>query len=231
MFRVISYNIRAGLGTDGIRSIRRIASVLDGLRPDIVCLQEVDQHVPRSHLANQPKFLSMRLGMQALFQRNIAFGVGGYGNCVLVKPRAAHCRCHPLPGGGEPRGLLEVEACIDGMELTVLCTHLSTEEGVRELQARRVAEIVADVRKPKVLCGDFNAVRGSATIGPLMDDPILQDAAITANNEAPTYGRRNAGSRIDFVMPSRELTVHSYALMETTASDHLPVVVDLESAS
>ncbi len=230
MFRIVTYNIRSGLGMDGMRSIRRIANVLVDLRPDIVCLQEVDQNVPRSWLANQPKFLGMRLAMQAVFQRNISFGVGGYGNCVLVKPRAGHCRCHRLPGGGEPRGLLEVETHIDGSDITVCCTHLSTDRDARESQARNVAEILATIRRPKILCGDMNDVVGSGALDAIMADPMLQDAAISANSLTPTFGTKEAGRRIDFVLADRRFAVQSYRVVETNASDHLPVVVDLELA-
>ena len=131
MIRVVSYNIRAGLGTDGVRSIRRIAEVLSVLAADVVCLQEVDQHVPRSWLANQPKYLSTRLGMQAAFQKNVHFASGAYGNAILAKPAISDCRCHPLPGTGEPRGLLEVIAPLDGHEVHIFCTHLGLDEDER----------------------------------------------------------------------------------------------------
>lgn len=220
VFRVVSYNIKAGCGMDGLRSIARIAEVLQSLSPDVVCLQEVDQHMMRSWLANQPKYLGMRLSMQAIFQRNINYGVGGFGNCVLAKPKALHCRCHPLPGDGEPRGLLEVTAEVDGREVTVFCTHLSTEAPVRIRQSERIAEILRAVKKPKVLCGDMNDVAGSATIANLLADPALRDSATT---EKPTHG----GQRIDFVLPDLHFDVEAYTAGDSCASDHKPVAVDL----
>lgn len=228
MIRVVTYNIRSGLGTDGIRSIRRIANVLVDLKPDVVCLQEVDQHVPRSWLANQPKFLGMRLGMQAVFQRNISFGVGGYGNCVLVKPRADHCRCHRLPGGGEPRGLLEVQTTVDGNDLLVFCTHLSTAREARELQAAETQKIASRSLGPKILCGDLNDTAGSDTLKSIMADPVLVDSAMSMKNQAPTHGTREAGRRIDFVLVDRRFGIKSYDIVATNASDHQPVVVDIE---
>ena len=225
MFRVVTYNIKTGLGLDGIRSIRRIGEVLASLSPDIICLQEVDQHIPRSWLSNQPKYLSTRLGMQAVFQRNIKYGIGGYGNCILVKPRVLHCRCHPLPGDGEPRGLLELKALIDGHDITVFCTHLAVEAPVRVEQASKVLEIVKSIHGPKVLCGDMNDIRGSRTISILLDEPALGDAALEIDNpDEPTMG----DSRIDYVLPDLHLDVKSYQVIDSNASDHRPVVVDLE---
>lgn len=226
MFRVVTYNIRAGLGTDGVRSIRRIAEVLSVLAPDVVCLQEVDQHVPRSWLANQPKYLSTRLGMQAVFQKNLRFASGAFGNCVLVRPAARDCRCHPLPGTGEPRGLLEVIARMDERDIHVFCTHLSTERDERVQQARAVAEIVRAAHGPKVLCGDMNDRMGSQTLSILLEDPVLRDAALEMD-----MGRVSSfppDSRIDFVLPDLRFNVEAYQVLESHASDHHPIIVDLQ---
>jgi endonuclease/exonuclease/phosphatase family metal-dependent hydrolase len=230
VFRVVTYNIRAGLGTDGVRSIRRIASVLADLNPDIVCLQEVDQHVPRSWLANQPKFLSTRLGMQAVFQRNVSFGAGGFGNCILARPVAEHCRCHRLPGGGEPRGMLEALARLDGQDVAIFCTHLSTEESVRLEQARKVREIVRGHEGPKILCGDMNDVLGSPTLAALLEEPVLRDAALEMDAAAiPTLPAPDP-RRIDFVLADLRFDVQAYRVVDSDASDHRPVVVDLAFA-
>ena len=229
MFRVVSYNIRAGLGMDGRRSIRRVAEVLAPLSPDIVCLQEVDQHAPRSWLANQPKFLSVRLGMQDVFQRNVRFdGGGGFGNCILAKPFAQHCRCHPLPGDGEPRGLLEVTATVSGRHLTAFCTHLALEPHTRIEQARKVLEIVRSARGPRILCGDMNDVLGSRTLSILLDDPVLRDVALEFDAGGIATYPPGGGKRIDFVLADLALTVKSYEVVDSQVSDHLPLVVDFE---
>lgn len=227
MFRVVCYNIRAGLGMDGRRSIRRIADVLAPLSPDIVCLQEVDQHVPRSWLANQPKFLSARLGMQAVFQRNVHFdGGGGFGNCILARPVAQHCRCHPLPGGGETRGLIEVTTMTDGQQVTVFCTHLGLDSEARFVQAKKVLEIVRSASGPKLLSGDMNDGPHSRTVATLLEDPVLRDVALEF--DAPSTFPLGPERRIDFILADLRLTAKSYQVLDTAASDHLPIVVDLE---
>ena len=228
MLRIVSYNIRAGLGTDGVRSIRRIAEVLSVLAPDVACLQEVDQHVPRSWLANQPKYLSTRLGMQSVFQKNLRLASGAFGNCVLVKPGARDCRCYPLPGTGEPRGLLEVIAPIEGQDVRIFCTHLGIDREERVEQARAVAEIVRSVHGPKVLCGDMNDKMGSETLAAILADPSLRDAAVEMNSANIPTCPPNA--RIDFILPDLRFDIQSYQVVESPASDHHPVIVDLEIA-
>lgn len=229
MFRVVTYNTRAGLGQDGVRSIRRIAETLIPLSADIVCLQEIDQRVVRSWLSNQPKFLSMQLNMQAVFQRNVKFGLGGFGNCILIKPRALHCRCHPLPGSGEQRGVIEAKAEFDGKELTVFCTHLSTNKQERIKQAKVVSDIVRSAEGPKILCGDMNDIRSSETLTSLLDEPVIRDSAMEF--DADDAGTKSQdGRRIDFILASLDLDIKSYQVIDSTASDHYPVVADLEFA-
>jgi endonuclease/exonuclease/phosphatase family metal-dependent hydrolase len=226
VIRVVTYNIRTGLGTDGIRSIRRIAEVLASLSPDIVCVQEVDQHVPRSWLANQPKYLSTRLGMQAVFQKNVKFPTGAFGNCVLSKPGVRDCHCHPLPSDGEPRGLVQTIVHLDSRDVSVYCTHLSTDRDERIVQARAIADVLREDVSPKILCGDMNDVMGSQTLANILEDPILVDAALEMDAcETPTMPE---SKRIDFVLPSLEFDIKSYQVVTTAASDHYPVVVDLE---
>ncbi|MCL6519987.1 MAG: endonuclease/exonuclease/phosphatase family protein [Armatimonadetes bacterium] len=230
MFRIVTYNIKAGLGMDGIRSIRRVGDVLAHLRADVICLQEVDQHIARSWLANQPKLLGIRLDMHPVFQRNLRLDSGWYGNCILVKPPVIHCRFHQLPGGGEPRGLLEVTTSLDGSEVTIFCTHLSTEEPVRVEQALKVAEITRSVRRPKILCGDMNDVRGSKTLANLLSDPVLWDVALEFEQDHAATLIGPIPSRIDFILADLRFKVESYYVVDSNASDHRPVVADLTLA-
>lgn len=227
VFRVVSYNIRTGIGMDGVRSIQRVADVLARLSPDVVCLQEVDQRMPRSWLANQPKFLSTILGMRTVFQRNISHGIGGYGNCVLIKSGAIHCRCHPLPSDGEPRGCVEVRTVLCDREVVIFNTHLAVEATVRHRQAHAVYEITRAVHHPKVLCGDMNDGPGSSTLSALLDDPVLRDSALEVEADAAATYIPTA-TRIDFILADLRFAVKSYEVVDTQASDHRPVVVDLE---
>lgn len=51
--RIVTYNIRGGLGLDGRRSIGRVAETLRALRPDVVCFQEVHQRTPWGGLTDR----------------------------------------------------------------------------------------------------------------------------------------------------------------------------------
>lgn len=228
MFRLVTYNIRAALGLDGVRSISRVARVLEALNADVICLQEVDQCVPRSLSANQPEFLAVKLGMYFVFQGNLALGGGSYGNCVLTRQPPIYCKSHRLPGSGEPRGLLEVGTMVEGTEVVVMCTHLSTEKQERLMQAQKVAEISRGISGPKILCGDMNDIPGSATLAKVLEDPVLRDCALQMEQAQTPTLQTPTRRRIDYVFADLSFAVKSYQVVASEASDHCPVVVDLE---
>ncbi len=51
--RILTYNIHHGEGTDGRFDLARIAGVINGQRPDLVALQEVDRRTTRASGVDQ----------------------------------------------------------------------------------------------------------------------------------------------------------------------------------
>src|SRR5688500_17886050 len=72
-FRVLSYNIHHGEGTDGNIDLQRIAEVIKESKAEIVGLQEVDKGVERTTRRNFPKELAKLIGMKIYFERNIIY--------------------------------------------------------------------------------------------------------------------------------------------------------------
>ena len=85
--RLLSYNIHKGIGgRDRRYRLERIIQVIESENPDVICLQEVDRHVARTRHDDQPRKLSDALAAKAqLFQLNVRFQTGGYGNLVLSR--------------------------------------------------------------------------------------------------------------------------------------------------
>jgi endonuclease/exonuclease/phosphatase family metal-dependent hydrolase len=82
-------------------------------------------------------------------------------------------------------------------------------------------------REPVVLAGDLNAVPEAAELAPLRS--MFADAWTRAG-EGPgfTIPVEAPDRRIDYVLTSPEIGARSAAVIATDASDHLPVVADLE---
>ena len=69
---VVTYNVHSGVGTDGRYSLERIAHLVQGEHPDLVCFQEIEvnhrQQQTRSwsaiHGDNQPTYIAHSLGLE-----------------------------------------------------------------------------------------------------------------------------------------------------------------------
>jgi endonuclease/exonuclease/phosphatase family metal-dependent hydrolase len=83
--KVISWNIRHGLGLDGKQDISRIADELLKRDADIYAIQEVDIDTRRSGRVNQLEYLSERLGMEGHFTRFFGYDDGDYGLATFTK--------------------------------------------------------------------------------------------------------------------------------------------------
>ena len=65
--RIMSYNIRIGIGMDQQTNLKRIAEVINKVQPDYVGLQEVDSVCERSGWINQYAELARLTGMYPIF--------------------------------------------------------------------------------------------------------------------------------------------------------------------
>jgi endonuclease/exonuclease/phosphatase family metal-dependent hydrolase len=220
---------------DGIRSIERIADVLRPLDADVICLQEVNRRLPWSRFEDQPGKLSTLLGMKALFQSNYRVGLGGFGNLILTRLPVKERLDVKLPNPRERasilrrmegRGAVGAILTTDGRPILVLCTHWSLDATDRAEAVPALREVLASRPGPAVLAGDLNACDDSPEISRLVSE--LQMADSGACERLPTFTSTEPSSRIDYVLISTHLgSAHPPRVINSIASDHLPVVVDL----
>lgn len=220
----MTYNIRGTKGMDNRRSARRISSVIRESGAEVVCLQEVHQRLPWSRMVDQPGAISRGARMKFAFQRNLSIGIGGYGNAVLASVPIVSARSHSLTSKDEQRGAFEVHLLTPDGPLTVFCTHFGLDREERLVQARELAEWVNAVPSPKLVCGDFNEFIDSPGVSELVKAAGLIDAS---PDGPPTFDSANPASRIDLILHDPSISIHSLSVLDTQASDHLPVVVDL----
>ncbi len=231
VLRVLSYNIHHAEGVDGVLDLKRIASTIDGVRPDIVALQEVDVLVKRSKSVDQAAELAKLTGMQALFGGNIELQGGQYGNAILTKQSLALVANHRLPNidQGEQRGVLEATTTFQGKSLRILATHFDHRRDPRE-RLESIAQVNALAHKqpqqPTLLIGDLNAS---------FESDVLQQAIKvwdrTNRESLPTIPVNRPERQIDFVLSFPKgawEVVEARVLDEAVASDHRPIFVALK---
>lgn len=225
--RLMTYNVRNAIGTDGVTDYGRVASVISHYDPDVVALQELDSMTRRSGGRDLLACLSAATGMKATWARAIAFDGGSYGIGVLSRETPLSVRVVPLPGSEEARRLLVVEF----RDYVFACTHLSLDAGDRLASAELIASAASGWEKPFFVAGDWNARPG---------DPLVRameaDFEILSDPSCPTWPADAPAECLDYVAvmrgAARRLRVVDAGVCgEPVASDHRPVVVTVDFAA
>lgn len=239
--RLMTYNVHRCVGVDRQLDVERVAAVIAASRPDIVALQELDVGRARTRNVDQAHRLAELLGMKSHFHAAVHVEEEQYGDAILTALPERLVRAAALPGyprirGLEPRGALWVAVDLGGgVELQVINTHLGLVPREQQRQAAALlgeAWMMSDAfTAPAVLLGDFNATPYSQTYRML--HTVMRDAQ-AGRRMAPTatFPSRFPFMRIDHVFLAGEIEVAKvsspYDGRARAASDHLPLVVDLE---
>lgn len=228
-FRIMTYNIHHGEGTDGIVDLDRIVTIIRESGADIVCLQEVDRNLPRTGKADFPAELARKLNMAVAFESNYDFDGGEYGNATLSRWPIVASVNHalPRPEGREPRGCLQTTLRVNGALLDVFNTHFGLVADERKQQAAAVLALLSTDR-PTIVAGDLNETARAAAVQSLtlkLRDPLLDTP------ESSIRDGDGEGRRIDFILVSEDLVAVSANVVSTpvatVASDHLPVIAEI----
>jgi endonuclease/exonuclease/phosphatase family metal-dependent hydrolase len=236
-FRVMTYNIHHGEGLDRQVDLSRIAEVIQRERADIVALQEVDRGVARTRRRDLPAELAALTGMSCVFSNNYDYQGGEYGNAVLTRfPILGATNLHyRMLRDGEQRGLLQLRLQVAGRELIFMNTHIDyrADDSERLLNVQEI-ETVAQyyAGKPVIMCGDFNDNPGSRTHRRLKQS--FDDAwELAGQGRGLSYPAGGPKKRIDYVWVSKSssLRPRSAAVISTSASDHLPVLIEFATGA
>jgi endonuclease/exonuclease/phosphatase family metal-dependent hydrolase len=226
--RVMTYNIRNGRGSDQRVDLGRIGDVIIGYGPDVVALQEVDVGRARSGGADQAAELATRLGMHARFVGCVERGCERYGIATLSRWPIEESRTVMLPHRPEtePRAALCLWVRWPAAErrLELINTHLSTN-GVERVE--QVAALSAEIGTGDVvLAGDLNCSAASTPYRSLC-------TTLRAVTKARTWPARFPLFQLDHLLYRGALRLVSSGVWSRAparrASDHLPVVAELEA--
>ncbi len=237
--RVMTYNVHRCVGVDKRLELERVAEVIAAARCDIVCLQELDVGRRRTKGVDQAHRLAEILGMRSHFHAALHVEEERYGDAILTALPERLVRAGPLPHyrkirGLETRGALWVEVEALGTNIQIINTHLGLVPAEQQAQA---AALIGDWMAgdawtaPALLVGDFNAAPYTRTYR------MLARALRDAQRSLPfvpacTFPSRFPFMRIDHVFlagPWRVRKIETpFSGQARTASDHLPLVVELD---
>jgi endonuclease/exonuclease/phosphatase family metal-dependent hydrolase len=234
--RLLSYNIHKGIGgRDRRYDLSRVVSVISHAQPDLICLQEVAQGIPRTRLDDQADLLSRSFpGYSVAYQTNHVFRVGSYGNLVLTRwpIDRAHDVClrylHHKKRGAQ---LLVVQTPSGPLHL--VNWHLSLAEKMRRWQANYLLEhhhFREASHLPTLITGDFNDWRNTLA-GAAFARHGLEQVTQPLHRflSFPAYLAMGA---LDKVFCCRQVHVHHAHVLKNrlarAASDHLPLIIDFD---
>jgi endonuclease/exonuclease/phosphatase family metal-dependent hydrolase len=230
--RVMTYNIHVGVGMDKKLDLRRIADVINKEKPDLVGLQEVDRGVQRTQRIDEIAELSKLTRMDHAFAFNLPYQGGQYGVAILSRfpIRATDHRLYKNLREAERRGLIRAEIRIDGRLVHFVTTHLDYQhDDGRLFEAQQMLGALTDVKGPLIVVGDFNDTPAGETYKLMRS--LFEDAwAIRPTDEGFSYPADKPSKRIDYIFTRRsdEIRTKRAWVINTLASDHVPVVADLE---
>ncbi|MFS8200305.1 endonuclease/exonuclease/phosphatase family protein [Streptomyces sp. CWNU-52B] len=233
--RVLTANVEFGQATDGL------VEAVTKQRPDFVFVQEcedvcekkLEQAFGKGSGKASGKAKKKNDGEVVYPYRQVvesATSEGSDGSVILSR--------HPLkPTKGIPAtmGMPGAVADVDGQEIHLQLAHpmppLPSDLGTwrKELSALR-DYAAANIGRPTVVAGDFNATQDHAAFRRILDTGFMDGARLTGDTRTPSWPALTAptfGAQIDHVLVSRGFSASRTRFLDLGNTDHRALVVDL----
>jgi endonuclease/exonuclease/phosphatase family metal-dependent hydrolase len=234
--RVLVYNVHAGKDAAGADNLARVADLVRETRADVALLQEVDRGTRRSGRVDQPDVLARRTGFAVAFGKTLDYDGGEYGIAVLSRWPIAQqilmrLRVEPPQrrsgGSYEPRGAQRVTVRAPGGDLVVINTHLdaSREDHYRRQEILPVLTLARAAGSLVLVGGDFNSTPESEVQADVRDGGLRDAWLACGRGDGFTYPADMPAKRIDYLYLTGTATCSRADVLETTASDHRPLLV------
>ena len=224
--RIVTYNVHACIGSDGKFRPQRIRKVLDELRADFIGIQELEDRVCGDEPVSE--YLARTLGMHAYRGMTLKRKDAHYGNLLLSREQATTTCLHDISvPGREPRGVIEAGYAMQGHRIRLLVTHFGLRARERRKQVDELLRITGnETVDVDVLLGDLNEWR-----------PVSHTVSALRKRfgTVPRRGTWPAGRALvplDSICVAPRTVRRTVRVINSTAarlaSDHLPLVCDLE---
>src|SRR5258708_6460603 len=230
---VTTYNIYVGVGMDKKLDLARVAAVINAQHPDLVGLQEVDRGVTRTQRIDEIAELAKLTRIDYAFAFNLHYQGGQYGVAILSRSpiRATDHRLYQNTREAERRGFIRAEVIVNGRVLNFVTTHLDYQyDDGRLFEAEQLLRALKDVKGPLIVIGDFNDIpagRAYQLMRYQFGDAWIESRGADQGFSCPTD---KPAKRIDyiFIRSTDRMRAKRAWIVNSEASDHVPVVVDLE---
>ncbi len=229
--RVATYNVHGCVGTDGRHDPDRVARVVTELNADVVALQEFTYPASVALDTRTPVVLTTLDRYECALGPTRQNVTHCFGNALLTRhPIVEVHRIDLSMERREPRGALAATLDVGGIELHVLAAHLGLRVRERRFQVRQILDYLQSVRHTWfVVLGDFNDWLPGRSVVHVLDERLGRPPR---PRSFPVFWPMVALDRI-WVSPRQSLRrtlVHATPAARR-ASDHLPIVADIDYAT
>ena len=239
--KIMTYNIQHGhihLSDPGRIALEEMAEVIRECGADIIGLNEVRGRGTHPEYTAQVERMADCLGFHCWFGRSIC--VGGqnpYGNAVLSRWPICEAKVNHIPDPCEAeRGrrfehrsiLRAVIELPEGGYFTVFSSHFGLTPPEQRNAVTLASALTDAERLPFALMGDFNVTPDDPVLLPLNEKLNTTNAQLEGQLSHPSHAPVD---RIDYIYVSRSAAVLSAEVLPAQASDHRPVVAEIEIPS
>jgi len=232
---VMSYNVKYCSAINSTTpDVDAVAAVIKETKPDIVVFQELDRNTTRSGKVDQLALLSSKTNMPYTFySKAIDYQGGESGLGILSKYQLSDPKRYDLPRVDlgpnvyvSYRILQTAIITVNEKKVMIANTHMELTQENRDLQVPEINKILSNSTTPVILGGDFNAIPDNKTMRTFFDFGFKK----TCTTNCRTIPSNNPNREIDFILyrPEQRFSVESHQVIESQASDHLPIISTLE---
>lgn len=244
--KFLLYNIRyaAGIGrhfhfpvpysgyfknTNG--NMKKILDFIGSVNPDVIGLIEVDGGSFRSKKNNQAEAIAWELQHDHVYRSKYPTAsvaqklplLKKQGNAILTNQKIVSQKFHYFREGVK-RLVIELELT----DFSVLLVHLSIKFRHRQYQLQDLHNMVKAVKKPVIVAGDFNVLRGSRELQLFLAATGLKSAN---SNGQPSHPSRAPRRQLDYIFHSSQIKVTDFEIPQVKFSDHTPLVCEFDIAA
>jgi endonuclease/exonuclease/phosphatase family metal-dependent hydrolase len=228
LLRVMTWNINGAVGRNPRFDLARVVDYVQGHRPDIVALQEIDSRRARAAGVAHPfDVLRDALGTYGAHAHAISTADGDYGQALISRWPLASTSVHDLSfPEREPRRAITADIATPIGPLRVIATHLGLSLRERHRQARTLLDLLGAPGSPVVLLGDFNDWLWAGSVRRTLEHALPR---CTHHRTFPAWLPLLQLDRI-FVSAAVGLATSRTDAVARSLSDHLPVIAEIELA-
>ncbi|WP_414832072.1 endonuclease/exonuclease/phosphatase family protein [Afifella sp. YEN Y35] len=236
----MTWNIHGGAPWGGRRNLERVKEIVAAHDPDIVALQEVDSR--RSAAEAISAFddlaaglsdglgagLGKGLGAHATHAKTIIAPDGEFGHMLISRFPFAGTHTHDISiKGRERRAVIDALVDTPGGKLHVVAAHFGLGFAERRHQARFAAELTRPDAAAAIMLGDFNEWQWRGAVRQVLLQALPER---TPERTFPAHLPLLSLDRI-YGRPAGLIVKSFIDPAGRRASDHLPLIADLDLAA